>query len=165
MSATLAPAGSVSCQCVMSPDEGELPVPLCPVLSALMSFWINQCWFPPPLSPGPPSIPFQLQILTYSPPLPCLFELVPITWPCHPIPHNEPSRQPYIPLQHSLSTNCEYLFVGQSAFPTSEDFDVQISWCVIVTVAAAWSCLENWARFSSSLQLLSVSSSLRVLGL
>lgn len=38
MSATLAPAGSVSCQCVMSPNEGELPVPLCPGLSPLMSF-------------------------------------------------------------------------------------------------------------------------------
>ncbi len=37
MSATLALAGSVSCQCVVSPNEGELPVPLCPGLSLLMS--------------------------------------------------------------------------------------------------------------------------------
>lgn len=57
MSATLAQAGSVSCQCVMSPNEGELPVPLCPGLSPLMSFWINQCWSPP--SPGPFSFPFR----------------------------------------------------------------------------------------------------------
>lgn len=38
MTATLTPAGSVSCQCVMSPNEGELSVPLCPGLSPLMSF-------------------------------------------------------------------------------------------------------------------------------
>lgn len=38
MSDTLAQDGSVPCQCVMSPNEGELPVPLCTGLSPLMSF-------------------------------------------------------------------------------------------------------------------------------
>lgn len=33
------------------------------------------------------------------------------------LPHNEPSRTPHIPFQHSLSSKCEYLFVGQSASP------------------------------------------------
>lgn len=34
------------------------------------------------------------------------------------------SRAPYIPSQHFLSSNCGYLFVGQSGFPMFEDCDI-----------------------------------------
>ena len=111
MSATLAPAGSVSCQCVMSPNEGELPVPLCTDLSPLMSFWINQCWCPPPISRGTSSIPFESACPPFA---------YPHWYPspgCVTLAHNEPSRPPYIPFQHALSPNCECLFVGQPDFP------------------------------------------------
>lgn len=117
MNATLALAGSVSCQCVMSPNEGELPVPLSPGLSPLMSFWINQCWWPPISWPVlyPFSVHLSPHALLHSYPSPGLVTL----------PRNEPSRPPYIIFQHSLSP--EYLFVGQSAFAMFEDSDIQIS--------------------------------------
>lgn len=87
MSATLAQAGSVSCQCVMSPNEGELPVPLCPGLSPLMSFWINQCWSPTTI-PWSILYPFPVHLSPHvSYPSPDLVTL----------PRNEPSRPPYIP--------------------------------------------------------------------
>lgn len=131
MSATLARAGSVPCQCVMSPNEGELPVLLCSRLSPLMSFWINHCWFAHPhLLVHPPSLfssPPQLSL--HSNPSHSLVTL----------PHNEPSRTLNIPFPCPLSPNCDYLFVRQSAFAMFEDSDIQISSCLIVTVADVWS--------------------------
>lgn len=34
------------------------------------------------------------------------------------------SRPPYIPCQHFLSSNCGYLFMGQSGFPVFEDCNI-----------------------------------------
>lgn len=81
---------------------------------------------PHPLSPGPSSIPFQLTYPTMS--LSTSTRHLTLS----PYPRNEPSRPPF-PFQLCPSPDFEYLFVGQSVFPVFEDFDIQISFSVIVS--------------------------------
>jgi len=112
MSATMVQAGSVPCQCVMSPNEGELPVPRPVSTNELLN---KSVLVPPLLSPGPTSIPFQF---TY-PPMSLCSRAHHLT--LSPYAHNEPSRPPSIPFQYSLSDRYGYLFVGQPVFPMLED--------------------------------------------
>lgn len=141
MTATSTPAGSVSCQCVMSPNEGELSVPLCHGLSPLMSFWINLCWYP---STQPISCSILFTVL--YPALPVSSHLT-----MSPHQHNEHSKTPFISFQHFLFPNCEYLFVGQLVLPMFKNrvifnpFMAHCQCCYCLQLILTFCVFENWA--------------------